>query len=70
VAVTAPVDHPTAMALPKKDTALQAALDQQISAIVQDGTFATIYKKYFVTAPAPELIDSWPALKTQFPAAG
>jgi len=70
VAFAAPVDHPTAMALPKKDTALQAAMDQQISAMVQDGTFATIYKKYFVTAPAPELIDSWPALKTQFPAAG
>jgi polar amino acid transport system substrate-binding protein len=70
VAVSAPVDHPTAMALPKKDTALQAAMDQQIGAIVRDGTFATMYRKYFVTAPAPELIDSWPALKAQFPAAG
>ncbi|WP_406437702.1 transporter substrate-binding domain-containing protein [Streptomyces sp. NBC_01613] len=69
VAVSAPVDHPTSMAVPKGHTALLKALDEQIAAMVEDGTYAKLYRKYFDTEPEPELIKAWPALAAQFPGA-
>ncbi|MVZ98798.1 transporter substrate-binding domain-containing protein [Actinomadura sp. LD22] len=64
-AVSAPVDHPTAMAVQKKNTKFQQAFDAQLGAMVQDGTFLKIYKKWFVEAPRPELVKIWPALGSQ-----
>ncbi|KAB2380718.1 substrate-binding periplasmic protein [Actinomadura montaniterrae] len=64
-AVSAPVDHATAMAVQKKNTKFQQAFDGQLGAMVQDGTFLKIYKKWFVEAPRPELVKIWPALGSQ-----
>ncbi|GAA2144118.1 hypothetical protein GCM10009727_43620 [Actinomadura napierensis] len=64
-AVSAPVDHATAMAVQKKNTKFQQAFDGQLGAMVQDGTFLKIYKKWFVEAPRPELVKIWPALGAQ-----
>ncbi|MGW0584802.1 transporter substrate-binding domain-containing protein, partial [Streptomyces sp. NPDC002920] len=66
-AVSAPVDHPTSMALPKNHSAFLKALDKEIGAMVADGTYAKLYRKYFSTQPEPELLAAWPALKSQFP---
>jgi polar amino acid transport system substrate-binding protein len=66
-AVSAPVDHPTSMAVPKDHTAFLKALDKEIAAMVKDGTYAKLYRKYFSTQPEPELIAAWPALAAQFP---
>ncbi|MER5435549.1 transporter substrate-binding domain-containing protein [Streptomyces sp. NPDC002588] len=66
-AVSAPIDHPTSMAVPKNHTAFLDALNKQIAAMVADGSYAKLYRKYFTTQPEPELIDAWPALKSQFP---
>ncbi|WP_328583059.1 substrate-binding periplasmic protein [Streptomyces sp. NBC_00370] len=65
VAVSAPVDHATAMAVPKSNTKLQKATDAQLSKMVEDGTFMKIYDKWFTEAPAPELIKIWPGLAKQ-----
>lgn len=65
VAVSAPVDHATAMAVPKSNTKLQKATDEQLSKMVDDGTFMKIYDKWFTEAPAPELIKIWPGLAEQ-----
>lgn len=65
VAVSAPVDHATAMAVPKSNTKLQKATDAQLSKMVDDGTFMKIYEKWFTEAPAPELIKIWPGLAEQ-----
>ena len=65
-AASAPVAHPTSMAVPKDHGALLTALDQQIGAMVADGTYARLYRKYFTTAPLPQLVAAWPALATQF----
>jgi polar amino acid transport system substrate-binding protein len=69
LAVAAPIDHPTSMAVPKNHTAFLKALDQKIADMVADGTYAKLYRKYFTTRPEPELIAAWPALKSQFPEA-
>ena len=69
LAASAPVDHPTSMAVPKKHAALLAALDRQIAAMVGDGSYARLYRKYFTTPPAPKLLEAWPALAAQFPGA-
>lgn len=68
-AVSAPVDHPTSMAVPKRHSAFLKALDKEIGAMVADGTYAKLYRKYFTTRPQPELLAAWPALKSQFPGA-
>lgn len=68
-AVSAPVDHPTSMAVPKNHTAFLKALDKQFAAMVADGSYAKLYRKYFTTPPEPELLAAWPALKSQFPGA-
>lgn len=65
-AAAAPVDHPTSMAVPKDRGALLAALDQQLGAMVADGTYARLYRKYFTTTPLPQLVAAWPALGAQF----
>jgi polar amino acid transport system substrate-binding protein len=66
LATSAPVDRPTSMALPKDHGALLAALDKQIGAMVADGTYARLYRKYFTTAPLPQLVAAWPELAAQF----
>ncbi|MEY9841048.1 substrate-binding periplasmic protein [Streptacidiphilus sp. EB103A] len=70
LAASAPVDHPTAMAVPKNHQAFLDALDGQIAAMVQDGSYARLYRKYFHTAPQPQLLAVWPALARQFKDAG
>ncbi|MEV0847914.1 transporter substrate-binding domain-containing protein [Streptomyces sp. NPDC049954] len=65
VAVSAPVDHATAMAVGKSNSKLQKAIDTQVSKMVSDGTFLKIYDKWFTEAPAPELLKIWPALAKQ-----
>jgi polar amino acid transport system substrate-binding protein len=65
VAVSAPVDHATAMAVKKSNTKLQQAIDQQIAAMVQDGSFLKTYDKWFAEPPTPQLINIWPGLKNQ-----
>ena len=62
VAVEAPVDHPTAMALPKDNTALGAAIDKQLGSMVADGTLLKLYRKWFTEPPRPELVKVWPKL--------
>lgn len=66
LATSAPVDHPTSMAVPKDHSALLTALDKQIGAMVADGTYARLYRKYFTTAPLPQLVAAWPELGAQF----
>lgn len=68
-AVSAPIDHPTSMAVPKNHSAFLKAIDKEIAAMVADGTYAKLYRTYFDTRPAPELLAAWPALKSQFPGA-
>jgi polar amino acid transport system substrate-binding protein len=66
LATSAPVDHPTSMALPKDHGALLTALDKQIGAMIADGTYAKLYRKYFTTTPLPQLVAAWPELGAQF----
>jgi polar amino acid transport system substrate-binding protein len=66
LATSAPVDHPTSMAVPKDHTALLKALNDQFAAMVGDGTYVRLYRKYFTGAPQPELLAAWPALAAQF----
>jgi polar amino acid transport system substrate-binding protein len=66
IAASAPVDHPTSMAVPKKHAALLTALDEQITAMVSDGTYTRLYRRYFATPPAPQLLAAWPDLAGQF----
>jgi polar amino acid transport system substrate-binding protein len=65
IAVSAPVDHPTAMALPHNHDALRQAIDEQVGAMVSDGTFLTLYRKWFTEPPNAELIKIWPAIGNQ-----
>ncbi|SED11355.1 polar amino acid transport system substrate-binding protein [Amycolatopsis tolypomycina] len=65
-AASAPVAHPTSMAVPKDHGALLTALDKQLGAMVADGTYARLYRKYFTTAPLPQLVAAWPDLGAQF----
>ncbi|MEV4313059.1 transporter substrate-binding domain-containing protein [Actinocrispum sp. NPDC049592] len=65
-AASAPVEHPTSIAVPKDHDALLSALDKQIGAMVADGTYARLYRKYFTTAPLPQLLAAWPELTPQF----
>ncbi|GAA5162432.1 ABC transporter substrate-binding protein [Amycolatopsis dongchuanensis] len=58
VATTEPVDHPTAMAVAKDHQALLTAVDEQLGAMVADGTYARLYRKYFTTAPLPQLLSA------------
>ncbi|GAA4600769.1 ABC transporter substrate-binding protein [Actinoallomurus liliacearum] len=65
IATSAPVDHPTSMAVQKKNTKFLQAVDAQLTAMVGDGTFLRLYKKWFTEAPADDLVSVWPALKSQ-----
>jgi polar amino acid transport system substrate-binding protein len=65
IAVSAPVDHPTAMAAQKKNTTFVRAVDAQLTAMVGDGTFLRIYKRWFTEPPADGLVSVWPSLKSQ-----
>lgn len=62
IAASQPVDHATTVAFQKDNTALVNAFDAQLQAMVDDGTFKTIYDKYFSQAPAPQLLQIWPGL--------
>lgn len=62
VAASQPVDHPTTVAFQKDNTALVTAYNTQLAAMVKDGTFMKLYKKYFVEKPAAELVKIWPGL--------
>lgn len=62
VAASQPVDHATTVAFQKGNTALVDAYNEQLMAMVKDGTFKTIYQKYFSWPPAPELVKIWPGL--------
>ncbi|MFD2415888.1 ABC transporter substrate-binding protein [Amycolatopsis pigmentata] len=66
VTASVPVDHPTSMAVPKDHGALLKALNDQIAAMVDDGTYVRLYRKYFTTAPEPELLAAWPTLAARF----
>jgi polar amino acid transport system substrate-binding protein len=71
IAVAAPVDHATAVAMPKTHTALVTAWDSEVAGMVSDGTFTRIYSKWFPKeAPRPELIKIWPGLAGAGPATG
>lgn len=61
-----PVDHPTSMAVPKDHAALLKALNEEIAAMVDDGTYVRLYRKYFTTPPQPGLLAAWPTLATRF----
>lgn len=61
--VTVPVDHATTMAVAKDHGAFADALNQQFEAMISDGTFVTLYKRYFPNEPAqPQLVAVWPQL--------
>jgi len=62
IAASQPVDHETTVAFQKTNTALVNAYDKQLQAMVDDGTFKTIYQKYFSQAPEPQLLKIWPGL--------
>ena len=70
LAASAPVDHATSMAVAKDHGALLDAVDKQIAAMVADGTYARLYRKYFTTAPLPQLVAAWPELGQQFAEVG
>jgi polar amino acid transport system substrate-binding protein len=63
IAVSAPVDHPTAMAVQKKNTSFQQAVNDQLTAMVNDGTFLRLYRKWFTEPPLADLVAAWPSLK-------
>lgn len=65
IAVSAPVDHPTAMAVNKKEPKLLTAIDTQLGAMAADGTLLKLYDKWFTKPPQPELLGIWPALTSQ-----
>lgn len=62
IAASQPVDHPTTVAFPKTSTALGKAYDEQLAAMVEDGTYRKIYDTYFTEEPLPELLEIWPGL--------
>ena len=62
VAAAQPVDHATTVAFQRTNTALGTAYDAQLDAMVKDGTFSTIYHRYFTEPPLAELIKIWPGL--------
>jgi polar amino acid transport system substrate-binding protein len=62
IAAYQPVDHPTTVAFQKTNTALGTAYNEQLAALVTDGTYRAIYDRYFTEPPLPELIQIWPGL--------
>ncbi len=62
IAVSAPVDRPTSLAVPKTEPKLQAALNTELQKMIDDGTYQKFYEKYFVTPPIKQLVDAWPKL--------
>jgi polar amino acid transport system substrate-binding protein len=62
ISAAQPVDHATTVAFQKGNTALGQAYDAQLEAMVKDGTFRTIYDRYFTEAPLPQLLALWPGL--------
>jgi polar amino acid transport system substrate-binding protein len=63
--VSVPVDHPTSMAAPKDHGRLVDALNKQLEAMVADGSFVKLYKRYFHEPAQPELVSAWPQLGDQ-----
>jgi ABC-type amino acid transport substrate-binding protein len=63
VAASAPVDHPTTMAVQKGNLPLEKAFNSQVKTMIANGSFQKIYKKYFVEAPQQQLVSIWPGLK-------
>ena len=62
IAAAQPVEHPTTVAFQKTNTALATAYNEQLAALVKDGTYRKIYDQYFTEPPRPELINIWPGL--------
>ena len=62
IAVSAPVDHATTVAVHKGNTKFLQAFNAQVAAMVSDGTLLKLYDKWFTEAPQPELVKVWPAL--------
>ncbi|MFC4943958.1 substrate-binding periplasmic protein [Pseudonocardia sp. GCM10023141] len=62
ISAAQPVDHATTVAFQKGATALGAAYDAQLEAMVADGTYRRIYDRWFTQAPLPELLKIWPGL--------
>jgi polar amino acid transport system substrate-binding protein len=62
ISATQPVDHATTVAFQKDNTAFVDAYNEQLEAMVKDGTFMKIYNTYFTEPPQPQLIDIWPGL--------
>ena len=62
IAAAQPVEHPSTVAFQKTNTALATAYNEQLAALVKDGTYRKIYDQYFTEPPRPELINIWPGL--------
>ena len=62
IAASSPVDHATTVAFQHDNSALKSAYDEQLQAMVDDGTYMEIYSSYFQEAPQPQLLDIWPGL--------
>lgn len=64
LATTVQLTSPNAFPTPLSDTALDTAVNQQLDAMLADGTYAQLYKKWF-TQPIPsQLIQAHPNMKT------
>jgi polar amino acid transport system substrate-binding protein len=62
IGASQPVEHPSTVAFQKTNTALATAYNEQLAALVKDGTYRKIYDQYFTQPPRPELITIWPGL--------
>jgi polar amino acid transport system substrate-binding protein len=63
VAATQPVDHPTALAVQLGNKPLATAFNAHLQALVKNGTFLKLYKKYFGDMPSKKLTEIWKGLK-------
>ena len=62
IAASQPVDHETTVAFQKGNTALVNAFNDQLEAMVDDGTFTKTYNAYFTEPMQPKLLQIWPQL--------
>jgi polar amino acid transport system substrate-binding protein len=62
VAASQPVDHATTVAFQKGNTALVKAFNKQVKAMIANGTYMRLYKRYFAQPPAPQLKHIWPGI--------
>jgi polar amino acid transport system substrate-binding protein len=63
VSQTLPSPNPTAFPLAKGKIALANAVNQQLSAIIQDGTYKQLYAKYFAGPILPQMLQLFPSLR-------